>query len=151
MDIADFLTPEQIVLDLRARDKTQLLQELARRAAASGVAADTLAGALLAREQLGSTGLGNGFALPHARIDGLGRFFGLFVRLARPLEYDAIDGQPVDLVFLLLMPGQEPRNGGDGSITGLARVARRFREADTTRRLRDCQGAAEAFAILAGG
>jgi PTS system nitrogen regulatory IIA component len=145
MDIADFITPDRVVLDLRVRDKAQLLQELAKRAEASGSgvpAADILA-ALRSREALGSTGLGKGFALPHARIDGLTRFVGLFARLARPIDYDAIDGAPVDLVFLLLMPPE----AGNNNVAALAAVSRRFRDAGTLTRLRKAE-AAEAFGAL---
>src|ERR1700689_4601385 len=108
MEIADFIAPDRIALDLRVRDKTQLLQDLAKRAepACGGVPADAILSALLSREGLGSTGLGRGFALPHARIEGLKQFVGLFARLARPIDYDAIDGAPVDIVFLLLMPSE---------------------------------------------
>jgi PTS system nitrogen regulatory IIA component len=145
MDIADFITPDRIALDLRVRDKAGLLQELARRAEASGSglpAGDILA-ALRSREELGSTGLGKGFALPHARIDGLTRFVGLFARLARPIDYDAIDGAPVDLVFLLLMPVES----GNNNVTALAAVSRRFRDAAALARLRKSD-AAGALGVL---
>jgi PTS system nitrogen regulatory IIA component len=145
MDIADFIAADRVALDLRGRDKTQLLQELAKRAAASGagVPADVILAALRSREDLGSTGLGKGFALPHARIDGLPKFFGLFARLARPIDYDAIDGGPVDLVFLLLMPA----NAGNEHVAALAAVSRRFRDVDTASRLRKAD-AATALALL---
>jgi PTS system nitrogen regulatory IIA component len=147
MDIATFLTPDRIALDLRLRDKQQVLQDLARRAAGTGLTPDTLP-ALLERERLGSTGLGKGFALPHARIDGLDHYFGLFVRLTRPIDYEAIDGEPVDLVFLLLMPGQEQSGNGASTVGALAAVARRFRDPETVARLRRCQTPAAAHAIL---
>ncbi|MDR3537674.1 MAG: PTS sugar transporter subunit IIA [Acetobacteraceae bacterium] len=148
MDIADCLTLDRIVLDLRVRDKLQLLQELARRTAGSGLKPDMVATALQGREELGSTGLGRGFALPHARIEGLDRPFGLFARLARPIDYAAIDDRPVDLAFLLLMPAQD--QPGNGSVAALAAVARRFRDADAADRLRSAANAAEAFQVLAG-
>jgi PTS system nitrogen regulatory IIA component len=139
MDIADFIAADRVALDLRARDKPQLLQELARRAAATGagVPADAILAALRSREDLGSTGLGKGFALPHARIDGLPKFFGLFARLARAIDYDAIDGNPVDLVFLLLMPA----NAGNEHVAALAAVSRRFRDAEAASRLRKADAA----------
>jgi PTS system nitrogen regulatory IIA component len=145
MEIAEFIAPDRVALDLRARDKAQLLQELAKRAELSsgGISADTILTALRSREQLGSTGLGKGFALPHARIEGLTGFVGLLARLARPIDYDAIDDAPVDLVFLLLMPA----DAGNNHVAALAAVSRRFRDADTTARLRKAD-AATAYGIL---
>jgi nitrogen PTS system EIIA component len=139
MDIAEFITPDRVALDLRVRDKTHLLQELAKRAEASGdgIPAARILTALRSREELGSTGLGKGFALPHARIDGLTRFVGLFARLARPIDYDAIDGAPVDLVFLLLMPA----DAGNNQVAALAAVSRRFRDGATLVRLRKSDAA----------
>jgi PTS system nitrogen regulatory IIA component len=146
MDLADFIAADRIVLDARVRDKAGLLRDLARRAeASSGVAAATILAALSAREALGSTGLGRGFALPHARIEGLRRFIGLFARLARPIDYDAIDGAPVDLVFLLLMPAEE----GNAQVAALAAVSRRFRDDATVARLREAD-AAGVLNILGG-
>jgi len=105
MPIADLIGPSQVLLGLRVSDKAELLGELARRAAAAvSLAPSTILRALQAREELGSTGLGRGFALPHARLDGLSKFYALCVRLQRPIEYQAIDGKPVDLVILLLTP-----------------------------------------------
>src|SRR6266851_1065325 len=100
MEIKDFLAPLHVVIDLRASDKKRLLEELARRAAAAvGLGAESIASALSKREALGSTGTGGGVAVPHARLAGLGRPFGLLARLTKPVDFDAIDGQPVDLVF----------------------------------------------------
>jgi PTS system nitrogen regulatory IIA component len=144
MEIAEFIAQDRFVLELRVRDKTQLLQELAKRAEpASGLPAATILAALRSREQLGSTGLGKGFALPHARIEGLTQFIGLLARLARPIDYDAIDDAPVDLVFLLLMPAA----AGNNHVAALAAVSRRFRDANTVARLRKAD-AATAFGIL---
>ena len=144
MEIADFIAADRIALNLRVRDKAQLLRELAKRAAAgSGVPVAAIQSALLAREGLGSTGLGKGFALPHARIEGLKQFVGLFARLARPIDYDAIDGAPVDLVFLLLMPAE----AGNAHVAALAAVSRRFRDADTVARLRKADAAAALAAL----
>jgi PTS system nitrogen regulatory IIA component len=148
MEIADFIAQDRITLDLRVRDKTQLLRELAKRAEpfGGGIPADTILAALLSRETLGSTGLGKGFALPHARIEGLTQFVGLFARLARPIEYDAIDGAPVDLVFLLLMPAGADAN----SVAALAAVSRRFRDNASVARLRKAD-AATAHTVLTAG
>lgn len=97
MEIADLLTPDRAIVDLQASSKSHILAELARRAAtATGLPQQQIVDALQARESLGSTGMGGGIAIPHAQIAGLSRFFGLFVRLSRPIDYDAIDGQTVD-------------------------------------------------------
>lgn len=148
MEISDFIALDRIALDLRVRDKTQLLHELAARAEAfgSGVRADAILAALRSREALGSTGLGKGFALPHARIEGLKQFVGFFARLTRPIDYDAIDGAPVDLVFLLLMP---PEEEGNENVGALAAVSRRFRDGETVARLRKAD-AATTLATLTG-
>ena len=145
MEIADLIAPDRIALDLRVRDKAQLLRELAKRAetACEGLAAATVEAALRSREGLGSTGLGRGFALPHARLAGLTGFVGLFARLARPIEFEAIDGAPVDLVFLLLMPDE----AGGAAVAALAAVSRRFRDADALARLRKADAPA-AYAEL---
>jgi PTS system nitrogen regulatory IIA component len=145
MDVADFITADRIALDVRVRDKARLLRELATRVApsAGGTTADAILTALRSREQLGSTGLGKGFALPHARIEGLTDFIGSFTRLSRPIDYDAIDGAPVDLVFLLLMPEE----AGASQVAALAAVSRTFRDADTIARLRGAD-AATAFRLL---
>jgi len=148
MEIADFIAPNRIALDLRVRDKADLLRELAKRveATGAGLPAAAILAALRSREDLGSTGLGKGFALPHARIDGLTRFVGLFARLARPIDYDAIDGAPVDLVFLLLMPA----DAGNNNVAALAAVSRRFRDGDTVARLRKADTASALETLTAG-
>ncbi len=145
MEISDFISQDRIVLDIRVRNKNQLLGELAKRVepASQGISAETIQAALLSREALGSTGLGRGFALPHARIEGLTAFVGLFARLARPIDYDAIDAAPVDLVFLLLMPAE----AGHSHVAALAAVSRRFRGAATVANLRKADAAA-AFTTL---
>jgi nitrogen PTS system EIIA component len=149
MEIADFIAAERVVVDLRVRDKAQLLRELATRmeSSAGGVSAETILTALRSREVLGSTGLGRGFALPHARIEGLPRFVGLFARLTRPIDYDAIDGAPVDLVFPLLMPTE----AGHNHVAALAVVSRRFRDAAVLARLREADTAAALAALTAPG
>ena len=146
MDIADLIPPERIALDLRAKDKAALLRDLAQRAeaAGAGVPASIIATALQAREQLGSTGLGKGFALPHARLEGLSDCFGLFCRLARPIDYAAIDGQKVDIVVLLLTPAE-----ADAShLAALSLVSRRLRDGDLVGRLRRAEGVGSVFGML---
>lgn len=122
----DTLIPSGNVLTkLRASDKPRLLADLAARAAsAADRPAAEITKLLIARENLGSTGVGNGIAVPHARIDGLTRLIGFFAKLDRPVDYDAIDGKPVDLVFLLLSPTQ----GTNEHLAALAAVSRRLRD-----------------------
>jgi len=145
MQLSELLIPEDVLLNLRASDKNQLLQELARRAAPrAGIDARVIAAALQSREQLGSTGLGKGFALPHARLRDLGRFVGLFVRLERALEFQSIDGEPVDLVFLLLIPD----TAGNGHVAALAAVSRKLRDPTVVRALRKANSAATAYNLL---
>jgi nitrogen PTS system EIIA component len=145
MEIADLLAPDRVVLDLRPRDKTQLIAELARIAATHvpDAPATAIEAALSARERLGSTGLGSGFALPHARLEGLRQFVGLFARLARPIDFQAIDAKPVDLLFLLLIPAEASDHVG-----ALAAVSRRFREPAIAGRLRKATSPAIAFGVL---
>ena len=105
MKITDFLSPADVVLDVKPANKGQLLRLLAMRASAgAGLDADQVATLILKREELGSTGVGNGVALPHARLTGIKAPFGMLARLRRGIDFEAIDGQPVDIVFLLLLP-----------------------------------------------
>jgi PTS system nitrogen regulatory IIA component len=140
MEITDFLTPDRVILDLRARDKSHLIAEVARAAGRllPALKPATIETALLAREQLGSTGLGAGFALPHARIEGL-------VRLAKPIDFDAIDGRQVRLVFVLLIPAEAVTP----HVAALAAISRRFRDAERVGRLEKADSPAQAHAILA--
>ncbi len=149
MDIADLIAPDRIALDLKVRDKQQLLRDLAERAEAAGVGLPSarILAALTAREALGSTGLGKGFALPHARMDGLSGCFGLFARLARPIDYAAIDGQRVDVAVLLLTP----TNDDAGHMAALSLVARKVREGDMLGRLRRAEGGRSVLGMLSEG
>jgi PTS system nitrogen regulatory IIA component len=133
MIIADFLAPNDVMVDIRAADKVRLLQELSYRAAATRkLDGNLVASDILKRETLGSTGMGGGVAIPHARIPGLNKPFGLLVRLKKPIEFDAIDGKPVDLVFLLLLPAAPEGE----QLNALASVARKLRDETTLRDLR---------------
>jgi nitrogen PTS system EIIA component len=140
MDIKKFLSPTDVLLDLSASDKTRLLKKLAETAASVlNLPADRVYSALAAREDLGSTGTGSGIAIPHARLDELKRPFGLLARLKRPIAFDAIDGKPVDVVFLLLLPTAP---AGE-QLNALAAVARKLRNPEAARDLRratDCAG-----------
>jgi len=105
MDIKDFLTPSDVFVGICSSDKIRLLEDLCRRAASIlKIDADKIAADILKREELGSTGMGGGVAIPHARIADVKKPFGLLARLKSAIEFDAIDRQPVDLVFLLLLP-----------------------------------------------
>lgn len=138
MNIAALLAPEDVIIGLRAAGKNQLIQELARRAGARlGIDPGAIAAALLERERLGSTGLGKGFALPHARVAGLDRCFGLFARLARAIDFQAIDERPVDLVFLLLIPSAAESE----HIAALAAISRRMRDQGVLDRVRKAEDA----------
>ena len=138
MLIGDLIGPEHVIVGLRVADKAQLLQELARRAA-SALSLDqrVILDALQRRENLGSTGLGRGFALPHARLEALDRTYTLLVRLARPIDFNAIDGRAVDFVILLLTPA----NAGSQHLATLAAVSRPFRDEAFTQRLRQAADA----------
>ena len=133
MEIRDFLSSDHILLDLRASDKGRLLRELSALAASElGLDPNDVAEQIDKREELGSTGVGNGLALPHARLNGLESPFGLLARLHQKLDFDAIDGQPVDIVFLLLLPG-----AGDGTKgNALACIARALRDPETLWKVR---------------
>jgi PTS system nitrogen regulatory IIA component len=133
MEIRDFLSPADIMIDVRASDKTRLLQQLSAQAAnALGLDSDEVSEQITKREELGSTGVGNGVGLPHARLPGLKAPFGLLARLRHGIDFEAIDGQPVDVVFLLLLP-----ETGDGAqLNALASVARALRDPDALRRFR---------------
>ncbi|WP_428492755.1 PTS sugar transporter subunit IIA [Rhodopila sp.] len=146
MDIADLLTPDRIVLDARARDKAQLMGEIGRtfRRLVPALQPDAVEAALMAREQLGSTGLGAGFALPHARLEGVQSYLGLLLRLARPIDFDAIDAKPVRLVFVLLIPASAEAS----HVAALAAISRRFRDQERVARLVKAETPDLAFEIL---
>ena len=147
MTVGDIILSDQVVVGLRAQDKTHLLQDLADRAAkATSLEPRAVFDALLVRENLGSTGLGKGFALPHARLEALYRRYALFARLARPIDYTAIDGRPVDLVILLLSPAD---NGGDHLAT-LAALSRPLRNEQFLQQLRAATDAPAIHRLLLG-
>ncbi len=145
MDLADLIEPNRVIFAARASNKEQLLQDLASRAATLlHLDAQTIFNALQLREELGSTGLGNGFALPHARIEGLDRLFGMFARLNRPVHFDSIDGKSVDLVFLLLLPP----TAGTEHLAALACVSRYLHDKEFAARLRKAPSAAALCSLL---
>jgi PTS system nitrogen regulatory IIA component len=146
MDISDLLTPDRVLLDVRARDKGQSIGEIARAFGrlVPALNPQVVETALQAREQLGSTGLGSGFALPHARIEGLKDYLGLFVRLAKPVDFAAIDGKPVQLVFVLLIPSETAIS----HVTALAAISRRFRDTARVTKLAKAKTPVEAYGLL---
>jgi PTS system nitrogen regulatory IIA component len=133
MKISDFLSPADVALDVRESDKTRLLQQLSSQAAAKvGLSANEVCTQITKREELGSTGVGNGVALPHARLRGLSTPFGLFARLRHGIDFEAIDNQPVDIIFLLLLPD----GAGASQLNALASVSRALRDTETLQRIR---------------
>lgn len=133
MDISDLLKPEALLPSLHAQSKKQVLQEVCAKAAAlTGLAEREVFDTILQRERLGSTGVGSGVAIPHGKLKSLDRIVGVFARLARPVAFDSVDDQPVDLIFLLLAP----ESAGADHLKALARIARVLRDADTAQRLR---------------
>jgi nitrogen PTS system EIIA component len=145
MDIEKLITPASIVANLRASSKKQALQELAKRAAEmTGLHERTVFEVLLERERLGTTGVGNGIAIPHGKLAGLDRLYGLFARLETPIDFDAIDEQPVDLIFLLLAP----ETAGADHLKALARVSRLLRDRAVCEKLRGADRADALYAVL---
>lgn len=148
LEIADLVTPRSVIAQLRAPTKRQVLQELARRAGTvTGTADRRIYDALAERERLGTTGIGNGVAIPHCRLGDLTRLCGFFARLERPIPYDAIDGEPVDLLFLLLAPA----DAGAEHLKALALVSRLLRDRAMCEKLRGANNADALYALLTGG
>ena len=146
MTLTDLIAPTAIIPALKVNGKKQAIQELAARAAElTGQSERAILEILLQREKLGSTGVGNGVAIPHGKLTKLGRLFGLFARLERPIDFEALDSQPVDLIFLLLAP----EAAGADHLKALARVARLLRDPEITRKLRESHDANALYAVLA--
>lgn len=145
MEIADLLSPDAVVSHLKASSKKQVLQDIAGRAAKlTGVPVKRIFDTLMEREKLGSTGMGQGIAIPHGRMAGIERMTGLFARLDAPVEYEAMDDQPVDLVFLLLAP----EGAGAEHLKALARVSRLLRNQTVCEKLRAATQPAALYALL---
>ncbi|MGB3389535.1 MAG: PTS IIA-like nitrogen regulatory protein PtsN [Pseudaminobacter sp.] len=146
MDLSDLIEVKAIMPALKANSKKQLLQLLAERAAAvTGIPEREVFDIILQRERLGSTGVGNGIAIPHGKLAGINRITGVFARLEVPVEFEALDDQPVDLVFLLLAP----EGAGADHLKALSRIARVLRDADTVTKIRGTRDAAAIHALLA--
>jgi PTS system nitrogen regulatory IIA component len=146
-DLSAILSPQAIDDNLAAANKKALLQQLATAAGRlSGLPAKDIVACLNAREKVGSTGFGAGTAIPHGKIQGLPGVFGYFARLAQPIDFQAIDGMPVDLVFVLL----SPPDAGAEHLKALATVSRAFRDRQTVAKLRGARSKDALFALLAG-
>jgi PTS system nitrogen regulatory IIA component len=144
MPLLDFLSPEAIAPSLKANSKKQALQDLAAHASRLVGRDDReIFDTLLQRERLGSTGIGEGIAIPHGKPK-LGGLFGLFARLEKPIDFDAVDGEPVDMLFLLLAP----EGAGADHLKALARVARVLREPGIHERIRAARDASALYAVL---
>lgn len=145
MKISDLLQPAAVVATLKAQNKKQLLQELAGRAAGLVRQPDRkIFETLMERERLGTTGVGQGIAIPHGRLADLKDIVGVFARLETPIDYDAVDNQPVDLVFMLLAP----EGAGADHLKALARVSRLLRNQQATEKLRAAKTSEALYAIL---
>jgi len=145
MEITDLLHPEGIIPSLRVSSKKQALQELAAKAAAiTGVDERRISDVLLERERLGTTGVGRGIAIPHGKLSQLDRLYGIFARLEEPIDFDAIDDEPVDLIFLLLAP----ESAGADHLKALARISRLLRDPTVCAKLRGSDQADALYALL---
>lgn len=145
MDISDLITPSSIISNFRVTSKKQALQELARYGAeATGAPERQIFEVLLERERLGTTGVGGGVAIPHGKLPGLKRLYGVFARLEQPIDFDSIDEQPVDLIFLLLAP----ETAGADHLKALARVSRQLRDREMCEKLRGSDTPEAIYALL---
>jgi PTS system nitrogen regulatory IIA component len=145
MIIADLITPQSVIANFRVSSKKQALQELAKKAASLvGQPEKLVFDVLSERERLGTTGVGLGIAIPHGKLPGLDRMTGLFARLEKPVDFEAIDNQPVDLVFLMLAP----EDAGADHLKALARVSRLLRDRAVCAKLRGTDNADALYALL---
>jgi PTS system nitrogen regulatory IIA component len=145
MPLTDIVAPNAVMPALKVISKKQAIQEIAARAAElTGQNARTILEILLQREKLGSTGVGQGVAIPHGKLPKLDRLFGLFARLERPVDFESLDGEPVDLIFLLLAP----EGAGADHLKALARVARLLRDPEIAQKLRQSREAEALYAVL---
>jgi PTS system nitrogen regulatory IIA component len=145
MDLADLIAPEAVIPSLKAKNKKQALHDLAHKAAGlTGLAERDIFDTLLQRERLGSTGVGRGIAIPHGRLAALRKIVSVFARLDEPIDFEASDKEPVDLIFLLLAP----EHAGADHLKALAKISRLLREPLSIERLRACQDRAALFSVL---
>lgn len=145
MILADLIAPDSVLPSLEVTDKKQLLAELASRASnIAGLEERDIFDALLQRERLGSTGLGQGVAIPHARLPGINRIVGMFVRLAEPVDFEAADGENVAVVVLLLTP----EGAGADHLKALARISRLLRDPSSVQKLKSLADAEALYEVL---
>jgi PTS system nitrogen regulatory IIA component len=145
MDLSDLIDASAVLPALKANSKKQLLQMLAEKASEiTGLPEREIFDTVLQRERLGSTGVGNGIAIPHGKLPGVKQITGVFARLESPVDFEALDDQPVDLVFLLLAP----EGAGADHLKALSRIARVLRDPDTIAKIRGTKDAAAIHAFL---
>jgi PTS system nitrogen regulatory IIA component len=145
MDLADLIAPDGVYPSLKAKTKKQALQDVAQKASAlTGISARDILDTLLQRERLGSTGVGRGIAIPHGRLPALKSIVSVFARLDEPIDFEALDNEPVDLIFLLLAP----EHAGADHLKALARISRLLREPSTIERLRASRDRAALYSVL---
>src|SRR5262245_49971627 len=145
MHIKSFLSPADVTIGVEARDKSTLLKNLSTRAAdALDLAPDAVTNQIERRDELGSTGIGGGVCIPHARLREVRKSFGLLARLREPIDFEAIDGLPVDIVFLLLLPAASQLE----QLNALAAVARKLRDPEVLRKLREAPTATALYAAV---
>ena len=145
MEIADLVGPGSVIANLKAGSKKQALQDLAARAAElTGLSEREIFDTIIEREHLGTTGVGQGIAIPHGKLASLDRLYGLFARLDKAIDFEAIDDQPVDLIFLLLAP----ESAGADHLKALAKVSRLLRDKAVCEKLRGSDGRDALYALL---
>jgi PTS system nitrogen regulatory IIA component len=145
MEVSDLLTVDSVIADLRVTSKKQALQEMSRHAAAiTGLDERAVFDILLERERLGTTGVGDGLAIPHGRLQGLNQIHGFFARIEKPIDFEAIDDRPVDLIFLLLAP----EGAGADHLKALARISRLLRGPSFCDKLRGANNRDALYALL---
>ena len=147
MEINDLISSDVVVANLKATSKKQVLQDLSRRASDStGLHERAIFDVLMERERLGTTGVGNGIAIPHGKLPDLDRLHGHFARLEQPVDFQSIDERPVDLIFLLLAP----ESAGADHLKALAKVSRVLRDDSICEKLRGTDTSDALYAILTG-
>jgi PTS system nitrogen regulatory IIA component len=145
MDLSELIFPGNVSSGLKATSKKKVLLELAARAAhITGVPERQIFDVLTERERLGTTGVGNGIAIPHGKLPGLDRLYGFFARIDQPVDFDSVDGQPVDLVFLLLAP----ETAGADHLKALAKISRLLRDGGMCAKLRGSGNPDALYALL---
>jgi len=145
MEISDLVTPASVVSKLRGTSKKQVLQDLAKKASeVTGQNERAIFEVLMERERLGTTGVGNGIAIPHGKLPNMDELYGFFAHVEQPVDFQAIDDQPVDLIFLLLAP----ESAGADHLKALARVSRLLRDKSMCEKLRGTDSDDALFALL---